>query len=605
MSDENNNSQTGDSASWMESLNTKLSDFWAQLHDKILLELPLLKCSFISVFIWGLLAHGYMFTSHALNHDSLTEFDAGIYGTTWKYQAGRIVVPLYRGIFRGPLTVPWMIGFLALVWCALTLWLLCKTYKITSKWQILLLGGCLTANMSFIAMSATYLHDLDQNMMSLLIAVLAVYVWKNKNNGWLIGMPLVAISLGLYQAFLTVVTTLLVFEVLLMLNKGYAWPLFFKRCLSALGMVAGGGIIYFILVKVIPYLNGVELSSDKYNSLGGQVRSVLDILNNLGKIYSTTFKNLIFSPTHYSRGVVACEKITLLVIAGIILFNCTRKNVGRLHRWLMALIIIFVLPVSLQIACLFAGFSHELMLYSSCLVYAAAIILIFNIKKYQTLVRTLAVVFFTAISWSNVQAANNLYVRKRIEADMVRSFMTRVLDKIEAHPEYQRGKTKVVFVGSAPEHFNPYAWGKYHELVGAWPDIQMTHTNEWYAVYFSYFMQNKITLVDNESFVKYNLDPEFEKLPPFPAPRSVAMHNDVMVVKIGKTPMSYMPIFARVLYRKVEDSYSGKLEQFKPLLSVLPDDPAPALNPDRRTEKEIQDQKLRKTTPSATSTQKH
>ena len=64
------------------------------------------------------------------------------------------------------------------------------------------------------------------------------------------------------------------------------------------------------------------------------------------------------------------------------------------------------------------------------------------------------------------------------------------------------------------------------------------------------------------------------------------MHNGVMVVKIGKTPMSFMPVFVKVLFRKVEENYSGKVEQLQPLLSVFPDDPVPVLKGGKKTEQE-------------------
>ena len=501
-------------------LNVKLTAQLLLLKSRITQEIPLFRTVFFSVFIWGILAHGYMFTSHALSHDSLTEFESGLYSNNWKFSSGRFIAPLYRVLFRSSVTVPWIIGLLALLWCTLTLWLICKSYKITSRWQIVLLGGCLTTNLSFIATTATYIHDLDQNMLGLFFSVLAVFLWKEYRSGWLTGSLFIAFSLGLYQAFLSVAATLLIFDLLRMLSRGYDWNVFFKKCFAAAGMFLLGGFIYMVFLKMMPLISGVQLSSGEYNSLGNQSRTLKTVIDNLGIVYIKTYKHLFSSPTNYAFGLVASLKLILLFLAGTVLFSGQNRKVTAGRRVFMILLCA-VLPVALQIPLLLAGFTHELMLFSYCIVYVGIIILLFNVKKCRTLVQTLTFVLFASICWSNVQAANSLYVRKRLEHDAVQSFMTRVLDKVENYPGYKPGKTRVVFLGSPPEFYNAFSWKRYHELVGAWPDFHMTHTKEWFDSYIKFFMQNKMVLVDVDTFKKLNKDPRFYDVPPFPDPRSM------------------------------------------------------------------------------------
>ena len=50
--------------------------------------------SLVFTFVWGILAHGYAFMHNYFSHDSLHEFNADVWGNTWKIQLGRFLVPI-------------------------------------------------------------------------------------------------------------------------------------------------------------------------------------------------------------------------------------------------------------------------------------------------------------------------------------------------------------------------------------------------------------------------------------------------------------------------------------------------------------------------------
>ena len=92
----------------------------------------LLGWCLLFTFGWGLLAHAYGFLHDSFSHDVLNALVADNVETYWKMQLGRFSAVLYRRIIRGPVTMPWLLGLLALLWTALALFLTAKLLRIRS-----------------------------------------------------------------------------------------------------------------------------------------------------------------------------------------------------------------------------------------------------------------------------------------------------------------------------------------------------------------------------------------------------------------------------------------------------------------------------------------
>lgn len=160
-----------------------------------------LRFSLEAAFLWGLLTHAYAFLNNAISHDSMREFHAAVEGNNIKMSAGRIFVPLYRDLLRSDATLSWLIGMLSIFWIGLAVFLVIRMFRIESKGLAFLTAGILSANITVAATAATYIHDLDCNMFSMLLSVGAVYLWRRLRYGWMWGGILLMVSLGLYQSF--------------------------------------------------------------------------------------------------------------------------------------------------------------------------------------------------------------------------------------------------------------------------------------------------------------------------------------------------------------------------------------------------------------------
>ena len=88
--------------------------------------------AFISTTICAWIAHGFIFANEFFSHDSIDFYTLGIHFYT---QVGRFFIRFYE-FFRGDLSVPWLIGFLYILWMSLAGYILSCLLNLKSDWQI-------------------------------------------------------------------------------------------------------------------------------------------------------------------------------------------------------------------------------------------------------------------------------------------------------------------------------------------------------------------------------------------------------------------------------------------------------------------------------------
>ena len=152
-------------------------------HLRITGERQRLLASFAAVFLFGLLAHGYAFTNFTVSHDSLNEmflsgdirYAAGSVAD-WKISLGRFLYPAYRTVFSGGAGTPWLSGILSLVWVSLAVYLVSRLFSVDNALLLAVIGALFVTNVSYSALAATYIYDLDGDMLAMLLAVCAAYL---------------------------------------------------------------------------------------------------------------------------------------------------------------------------------------------------------------------------------------------------------------------------------------------------------------------------------------------------------------------------------------------------------------------------------------------
>lgn len=494
-------------------------------------------------FLWGFVCHGYMFANNFFSHDSLNEFNADVFGNAWKIQLGRVLVPYYRKLTSTALTLPWLNGFLALFWLSITVFFVVKIYHIEKKYLIFLIAGILTTNVTVIAMTATYIHELDNNMFGVMLSVVAVYLWRKFKYGFCIGAIFVGASLGIYQSFISVTATLIIISSVLdlLLEKEFSTVL--KNGINGVVMLLLGGGVYLLLIKVICTITNVPLFSGNYNSVTNLTQgSVWDYLHYIPGTYKECFNRFFDYPSLFPDNLnYKCQIVILLIMAALILCVLIKRSVGWKERILTA-ILIAIMPLAMNtVYVLNKAETHDLMNYAFWLIYVFAVLVFYKLgysKKVKIMLLSRVVPFLLVFVtlWGNVQVSNMVYMKKNIEQEATLSLFTRIMYEIEQFEGFVPGQTKIVFVGE-PEHLLTPMTGfeVSRKITGAKIDYMLgAASRDYYAAYFEYVLQYPDAIADQETWDRIMDSNEIYVINCYPEEKCMKLVGDVLLVKIGE-----------------------------------------------------------------------
>ena len=165
----------------------------------------------------------------------------------WKISLGRFLYPAYRAVFSGGAGTPWLSGVLSLVWVSLSVYLVSRLFSVDNALLLAVIGALFVTNVSYSALAATYIYDLDGDMLAMLLAVCAAYLLLRGTlrRRALAVIPIVG-SLALYQAMISVTVSLVMIACILRLLESESAKAVFFDGLKAVGILFIGGAAYYI-----------------------------------------------------------------------------------------------------------------------------------------------------------------------------------------------------------------------------------------------------------------------------------------------------------------------------------------------------------------------
>ena len=275
-------------------------------------------------------------------------------------------------MFSGGAGTPWLSGVLSLVWVSLAVYLVSRLFSVDNALLLAVIGALFVTNVSYSALAATYIYDLDGDMLAMLLAVCAAYLLLRGTlrRRALAVIPIVG-SLALYQAMISVTVSLVMIACILRLLENESAKAVFFDGLKAVGILFIGGAAYYILVRAVSSASGVALDGG-YNSLLSLGRMTPDLLPEaVRSTYDTwarsTVRQPVFVPLPVTRaGHLLLAVLTLAAAACFLL----RKRLPAANL-LLALVLAALLPMGMNLSN-FLGYAgmeaHDLMKYAFCLV---------------------------------------------------------------------------------------------------------------------------------------------------------------------------------------------------------------------------------------------
>lgn len=513
--------------------------------DAGLLDRKILIYAMAAAMIWGM-THLYAFTRLMVSHDSLAEFyadarlESGYTGVQWKIALGRFVVPIYQKLVRTTTSMPWMIGMLSVLFLGLTVYVVARMFRMRRGLTVFLTAGILIANPAVFTTAATFIHDLDSDMLALLAGAAAAWCWREEKP-WLLalGSVCVCVCMGIYASYLSVTVVLVIFASILSLLESERPGKVVLRGFVAIGMILAGLLIYALLARVMCALTGVQLASGGYNSIGNALEEQTrgNLLKNVLRSYHDVGHALLYERFGHGSSISVLAALTL---GGGLILLFARMIIGRvsLLSAVLILVLLALLPVGMDIAMIANnGYVHDLMQYAFMLAYLLPLLLAEHELGAPVRARRAVCMLLTAFiglgCWQQVVHANQIYLKKDLESRFTASAMTRIMTQLEQREDYVRGETPLLFAGDLGWQTKMRV-----EQVRYWDYTGMgssTPIQSWklYEPYLEYMMGIEVIYVDGQTRWDMVTSEQVHAMPIYPEAGSIEMIDGVLVVKVG------------------------------------------------------------------------
>jgi len=499
-------------------------------------------------FFWGFLTHAYGFFHSSLSHDGLNAFAATVVEERWKIELGRFFVPLYRALFRNELSLPWVIGCLGLFWTGLAVYLVTAFFDVRSRFLTFLIAGVMSTNITYIAQIANFIYEFDFNALSLLLSVMAAYLW-NRDRGmpaYLAGTLCLVVSVGIYQSYVAVAVTLILWKSVMELFAGREVKDVLMHGLRGFAMLLLALFLYYVAGLVVYRVTGVT-QAERTSVL----ISFEDIWKNLPWLLIRTPAESIvtfFHPVY--KEVYKILFFLLSVMLGICALVVIRRKKYESVRTILIVLLVGLTPLAMGFIYLLTNGEHihELMLYAVWFFYVFLLLFAFRLcdedmlpgrrSEWQSWISCVLVL---GLLWQNVILANTAYIKKERDADAALSFMTRAVAMMEREEGYVPGETTVAFVGVYACGDTTPGMEKLHSIVGLqYGDAIAADSSHYYfnpyRAYFDYVLNYPVRLCSDEEHERLKNDERVQEMPFFPNGDCIRWVDDIMVVKMGRVP---------------------------------------------------------------------
>lgn len=507
-----------------------------------------LRTAFTASFFSGVFIHFFALANFFVNHDSIV---LPYNDLDWLLSQGKwFVTPLSS--LEGPFVLNYLSMLIGLVAVSLCAGVLCKIFSIRSIWLARLIGVVMVA---FPSVASIILYvSLDYFALAVLLAVLGAYFMMG--DGWLnclVGIGLVTLSLGAYQAFLGFALTILVLDCALRLAKKEDVGKVVRRGLAYIGMAIVCLSLYYLVLQLRLYMTGITLSDYKgISSMTSNLRPAV-LLSSV----VTAWENVMcfFLRDQLGMGLPGWYLPGILLMVLLVwscLSVCRKSGALRspIHLVLLAILMVIVLPLAVNIIGVLSANSsfYYISIYAFVLIPLAPLVFINDDpdSPQKTAVcfggRVLsacAACLLAVTSYLWIVQDNTAY-QKILQLNQQLTAKSAVLTaQIQSQPEYTSdtpvvlaGETPYVFL--APQGISSSFSSKNTSPMGLFGDAsQEIYSSGVLAAYLSNEMGINLNIEDQTELLAAEYD-AVEALPVYPDAGSITYLDEKIVVRLSK-----------------------------------------------------------------------
>ncbi len=396
--------------------------------------LPQWKVCFFSAMMIGLIAHFYKITNWLPNWDSLVFR----YDSQNMLAIGRWFLPVVcsPGSFYD---LPFLSGITSIVFHALGAVVVCKMFDIKKNITAAMIGAVIV---SFPTVTSVMMYNYvaDGYSIAFFMSALAAYYMTLQRPKYLLAMLLLALSMGIYQAYITVpVMLLLMYLIDCLLSDAAEWKTVFKKAVHMLCTGILGGVLYFALLKLLLAVFSTELL--EYQGINTSASlSGLDLAASL-YVIKETFLQFFFD---LSNGI----GVYVILNAGILVFTVVlyvqRMVYNKLYQKPIALVMtvffaVMLIPGACILAFINAGVDYHNLMRMGYVIFYLMFLITYErnggMTEKSTAVKCWCVLLVTVVLTANqVVTANVSYHKAQMAYEKSYGVLIRIADRIEQIP---------------------------------------------------------------------------------------------------------------------------------------------------------------------------
>jgi len=497
-----------------------------------------MKQTIFSVVIWGVIAHLYMYMNRIVNHDSvfLLQYNSGTTITSGRWFL-EVLVKI-ANTFNNNYITPWGIGAVTISVYAASACMLVKTFDIKSKPLCCILGALLityptvTSNNLYIYTAHYYAYAFALACGSVLLLTIC------KKPLALLGSSLmIALSLGIYQAYLPFVLTMYVLLLLLKcLSADAATADVIRTALRFLAALIGGLILYFAFNYGVLHLTDSAMNTymglDHMGKIG--ISSIPSILK---ECYSSFFE--LFLHPYYGVNQKPWLRIMMLLcflfaIAGIV-YLILKNRVCAVHiAFICAAIALFPIAVGgIYIMVQTTDAICTMTVFSTIFIFFVPICIADQLFRTLRVNRAFVVQTCLCLALGLVciyysSLANETYVALEYSNQNINAYFTELATQIKSQEHFSTD-LKVAWIGEIRDESLPQIDCEYI-IRGAYPIDRLinVYSREYFMTMHCGY---NCTFVEDTQDLQE--DDRVKAMPAYPSPGSICIIDDVIVVKFS------------------------------------------------------------------------
>ena len=421
-----------------------------------------LRYSLLGAFVFCMMAHAFAYFNFAPVHDGVNyvEHLAG----TWEVSLGRFLQPIY-GKLRGEYTMPWLSGVLSMLYIGLAAFLVNDLFDVENRGLMLLTAGFLSANATMTNLTLAFSYVTDVFALALLLACAGAYAVIRMPNlpGILLSGGLLAVSMGLYQCYALVGGLLMVLHAMLQAacdRRVFSHQA--RRWLCEAAAVAVAVALYAAAywLFLARYHTGMAAANAHNSPARLAVLDVKGLLPQIREAYAS-FGEFFFDVGGAERSLMQTGDIALFALGGVAFAVYAVRARLPLRNLLLIAAGLLLFPGAAQAASILTqhGRIYFLTTHALFLMYPALLALLerlqFSDRNGQgvrlfarsTALRACVLALCGCILFGNIRYSNEMYTFRSVQYDKTISYVTRLMERIDSVPGYERGRTEVVFTG--------------------------------------------------------------------------------------------------------------------------------------------------------------